>query len=162
MEIDAMDDTSATAKVQAAAALPLISLFELSKLELPAAFRSVAEKSAAQAKDACEKARAAAESASDLIEETYAVAAKGAVDYNLKVFAAARANVYAAFDFTNEIVSVRSLAEAVELGTAHVRTRFAAMTEQTRELASAAHKLGTDTAQPIKTGIAKAFGNSQK
>jgi hypothetical protein len=114
MEIDAMDDTSATAKVQAAAALPLISLFELSKLELPAAFRAVAEKSAAQAKDACEKARAAAESASDLIEETYAVAAKGAVDYNLKVFAAARANVYAAFDFTNEIVNVTSLAQAVE------------------------------------------------
>jgi phasin len=162
MEIDAMDDTSATAKVQAAAALPLISLFELSKLELPAAFRSVAEKSAAQAKDACEKARAAAESASDLIEETYAVAAKGAVDYNLKVFAAARANVYAAFDFTNEIVNVTSLAQAVELSTAHVRTQFQAVTEQTRELASAAQKLGSDTAEPIKTGIAKAFGNSQK
>jgi hypothetical protein len=113
-----MDDTSATAKVKAGASLPIASLFELPKFEVPAAFREVAEKSAARARDACEKARAATEHATDLIEETYAIAVNGAVDYNLKVLVAARANVHAAFDFTSELMSVTCLSEAVELGTA--------------------------------------------
>jgi phasin len=155
--MDAMDDTSSTAKVKAGASLPIGSLFELTKFEVPAAFRDAAEKSAAQVKDACEKARAATEHATDLIEETYAIAVNGAVDYNLKVLAAARANIHAAFDFTNDLLGVTSPSEAVELGTAHARARIEAMTEQSRELAAAAQKLGTDTARPIRTGIAKAF-----
>jgi hypothetical protein len=38
--------------------------------------------------------------------------------------------------------------------------RLEAVTEQTRELVAAAQKLGADTAQRIKTGIAKAFGKT--
>jgi phasin len=155
MEIKAMDDTSRSAKVKTAASLPLISPFELPKLQVPAALREIAEKSAAQAKDACDKARAASESTADLIEQTYTIAMKGAVDYNLKLFAAVRVNVDAAFDFTSELAGVTSLSEAIELGTAHARTRLEALTEQTRELAGAAQKLGADTVQPINTGIAK-------
>jgi phasin len=157
MEMNVMDDTSATAKVKTAASPPIMPLFGLLKLEVPAAFRAAAENGVAQAKDACEQARAATEQATDLIEETYAVAVKGAVDYNLKVFAAARAGVYAAFDFAGELVSVTSLSEAVALTTAHARMRLEAVTEQTRELAAAAQKLGIDTAAPIKTGLAEAF-----
>jgi hypothetical protein len=78
MEIIAMDDTGRSAKVK-----PAISPFELPKLQVPAAFREIAEKSAAQAKDACDKGRAASESTADLIEQTYTIAVKGAVDYNL-------------------------------------------------------------------------------
>jgi hypothetical protein len=36
---------------------------------------------------------------------------------------------------------------------AHARMRLEAVTEQARELAAAAQKLGADTARPIKTGI---------
>jgi phasin len=153
--MNAMDDTNA--KMKATASRPRIPLFELPKLEVPAALREAAEHGAARAKDACEKARAATESAADLIEETYAIAVTGALDYNLKVFAAARANVTAVFDFTSDLAGVTSLSEAVELATTHARMRVEAVTEQTRDLAAAAQKLGADTAEPIKTGIAKAF-----
>jgi phasin len=150
-----MDDTNRSAKVKPAAWPAFISPFELPKVQVPPALREIAEKSAAHAKDACDKARAAGESAADLIEQTYTIAMKGAVDYNLKLFAAVRANVDAAFDFTSELARVTSLSEAVEISTAHARTRLEALTEQTRELAGAAQKLGADTVQPINTGIAK-------
>jgi phasin len=156
--MNAMDDTNANMK--ATASRPRIPLFELPKLEVPAAYREAAENAVAQAKDACEKARAATEHAADLIEETHAIAVKGTIDYNLKVFAAARASADAAFDFASDLAAVTSLSEAVELTTTHARMRLEPVTEQTRELVAAAQKLGADTAQPIKTGIAKAFGKT--
>ena len=54
-------------------------------MEVPAAFREFAEKSVTQAKDNWEKMKAATEEASDLIEDSYATASKGAADYGLKV-----------------------------------------------------------------------------
>ena len=59
--------------------------FEVPKMEVPAAFRELAEKSVTQAKDNWEKMKAATEEASDLIEDSYATASKGAADYGLKV-----------------------------------------------------------------------------
>src|SRR5262249_19092381 len=96
-----MSDTAGTAKAKAKTT-PIIPLFELPKfdlpkfdlpkLEVPAAFREIAEKSVAQAKDTYEKVKAATEEATDVIEDTYTTAVKGTVDYNLKVIEAARAN----------------------------------------------------------------------
>src|SRR5438105_2566194 len=95
--------------------------FDLPKLEVPAAFREIAEKSVAQAKDAYERVKAAAEEATDLLEDTYTTAAKGAADYNLKVIEAARANTNAAFDYARELLDAKSLSDVVELSTAHTR-----------------------------------------
>ncbi len=58
--------------------------FEVPKMEVPAAFREFAEKSVTQAKDNWEKMKAATEEATDLIEDSYATASKGAADYGLK------------------------------------------------------------------------------
>ena len=49
--------------------------FEMPKFEVPAAFREFAEKGVAQAKDAYEKVKAAAEEATYLLEDTYTTAA---------------------------------------------------------------------------------------
>ena len=63
--------------------------FEVPKMEVPAAFREFAEKSVTQAKDNWEKMKAATEEATDLIEDSYATASKGAADYGLKLIEAA-------------------------------------------------------------------------
>src|SRR5665213_1764482 len=57
--------------------------FDIPKMEVPAAFRELAEKSVTQAKDNWEKMKAATEEATDLIEDSYATATKGAADYGL-------------------------------------------------------------------------------
>ena len=131
--------------------------FELPKMEIPAAFREVAEKSVSQAKDNYEKLKAAAEEATDVLEETYATATKGSTEYGLKLIDVARLNTNAAFDFFSQVITVKSISEALELSTAHARKQFETMTEQGKELTSIAQKVATDSAEPLKAGVTKAF-----
>ena len=111
--------------------------FDMPKMEMPAAFREFAENGVAQAKDTYEKMKSAAEEATDVLENTYSTATKGASDYGLKVIEAARANTNAAFDFASEIMTAKSLSEVVELSTSHARKQFEALTAQTKELSRA-------------------------
>src|SRR5580704_18083286 len=95
--------------------------FDIPKVEMPAAFREMAERGVAQAKDTYEKMKAAAEEATDALETTYSTATKGASDYGLKVIEAARANTNAAFDFAGEIMAAKTVSEMVELSSTHAR-----------------------------------------
>jgi len=131
--------------------------FELPKMEVPAAFREFAEKSVSQAKETYEKMKSAAEEATDVLEDTYTTASKGASDYGLKLIEATRTNTNAYFDFVTELMAVKSLSEVVELSTAHTRKQFEALTAQTKDLTALAQKVATDTAEPIKGSVNKAF-----
>jgi phasin len=131
--------------------------FDIPKVEMPAAFRELAERGVAQAKDTYEKMKAAAEEATDVLETTYSTASKGASDYGLKMIEAARVNTNAAFDFAGELMAAKTLSEIVELSSTHARKQFEALTQQTKELNALAQKVATDTAEPIKSGMSKAF-----
>ena len=137
-----------------------IPKFDIPKVEMPAAFREMAERGVAQAKDTYEKMKAAAEEATDVLETTYSTATKGASDYGLKVIELARANTNAAFDFAGEIMAAKTLSEVVELTSAHARKQFETLTQQSKELGSLAQKVATDTAEPIKSGMNKAFSKA--
>jgi phasin len=128
-------------------------------MEMPEAFREMTEKGVAQAKDTYEKTKAAAEQATDLLKNTYTIAAKGSTDYNLKVLEIARTNTSSAFDYARELLAVKSPAEFVELSTAHARKQCEAMTAQTKELAALAQKVTTEIAEPLKAGVTKAFND---
>ena len=134
--------------------------FELPKVDVPAAFREFAEKGVAQAKEAYDKMKSAAEESTALLEDTYATATKGVTAYNLKLLECARANMNAAFDFATEFMAAKSMSEAVELSSAHARKQFEAMTEQGKELTSLAQKTATETAEPIKAGVTSAFSKA--
>jgi phasin len=131
--------------------------FELPKLEVPAAFRDMAEKSVSQAKENYEKMKVAAEEATDVIEDTYATASKGASDYGLKFIEAARENANASFDFATKLMTVKSLSEMVELATAHARKQFETVSAQTKDLTALAQKVATETAEPVKESVTKVF-----
>ncbi len=104
-----------------------IPKFEMPKIEMPAAFREIAEKGVSQAKETYEKMKSAAEEATDVLEDTYSTATKGASDYGLKMIEAARVNTNAAFDFASEMMAAKTLSEMVELSTAHARKQFEAL-----------------------------------
>jgi len=131
--------------------------FEIPKVEMPAAFREFAERGVAQAKDTYEKMKAVAEEATDVLETTYSTASKGASDYGMKVIEVARVNTNAAFDFASEMITAKSLSEVIELSSAHARKQFEALTKQSKELGALAQKVATESAEPIKNGINKAF-----
>jgi len=131
--------------------------FEIPKVEMPAAFREFAERGVAQAKDTYEKMKAAAEEATDVLETTYTTASKGASDYGLKMIETARTNTNAAFDFFGELIAAKSPSELIELSSTHMRKQFETLTEQSKELGALAQKVATETAEPIKSGMSKAF-----
>jgi phasin len=127
--------------------------FEKTASEATASFREIAEKGIGQAKDTYAKMKTAAEEATGMLEHTYANASKGAADYGLKVIEAARANSNAAFDFATELLGARTMAQMVEISTAHTRKQIESITEQARELSALAQKVATTTAEPIKEGL---------
>ena len=134
--------------------------FEMPKFETPAAFRELAEKGIAQAKDNYEKMKSAAEQATDLLEDTYTNATKGASDYGLKVIETARANSNAAFDLFGQLLTAKSYAEVVEKTTAYMRTQFDTVTAQAKELAEHAQQVATKTAEPLKESFTTTFNKA--
>jgi phasin len=123
-----------------------IPKFDLPKMEMPEAFREMAEKGVAQAKENYEMIQAAAEEATDLLKSAYTTAANGTTDYNRKVIEIARTNAHAAFEYAYELLGMKSPSEFIELSTAHARRQFEAMTAQTKELTELAQKVTTEIA----------------
>jgi len=130
------------------------------KLEVPAEFREMIDKGVAQARGTYAKAKAAGEEAADLLKTTYATAAKGATGYNLKLIEIARANTGAAFDYAHELLGVKSPSEFIALSTAQMRKQFDMASAQNKELFALAQQVATEAAEPIKTGVSKAFNKT--
>ena len=111
----------------------------------------------AQAKEAFEKMSAATGEAAALIKNSYSTAIKGAQDYNNKVLEFAQTNTEAAFGFAQKLSNVKSPSDFIELSTEHSRKQYETLTEQTKELAALAQKVTLATAEPLRTGVTKAF-----
>jgi phasin len=137
-----------------------IPKFDMPKVEMPAAFREMAERGVAQAKESYEKMKAAAEEATDVLETTYSTATKGASEFGLKVIETARANTNAAFDFAGELLAAKTFSEIAELSSAHLRKQFEVLTQQSKELGSLAQKVATEASEPIKSGVTKVFNKN--
>ena len=159
-----MADTTATPTKFESSEMPKFEIprfplpkFEVPKMEVPAAFREIAEKGVNQAKDNWERIKAVTEEATDLIEDSYATASRGAADYNLKLIEAARANTNATFDYAGRLLAVKSLSEAVELSTAHLRKQFDVLSAQSKELTALAQQVATETVEPLKESVSSAF-----
>src|SRR5258707_6271344 len=67
--------------------------FELPNVELPAELRAIAEQGIAQVKAAYERAKAAAEQATGVLQHSYAAASEGAAESNRQVVEAVRPHV---------------------------------------------------------------------
>lgn len=143
------------AKAATAAFEASMPKIDLSTLEVPAAVRELAEKSVQSAREAYEKIKVSAEETTDLLEDTYSTASKGVAEYNAVALESLRTNVNAAFDFVGALFGAKSVSEAVEISTGHLRKQFDVLSAQTKELSTLAQKVATDTAEPIKASVEK-------
>jgi phasin len=143
--------------IMAETAMPKGPKSNLPNFEVPEAFREIAEKSAAQTKEMYERMRMGTEEATGLLETTVKTAAAGATEFNRKMIENARSNANAIFDHAIALCGTKSLSEAIEVSTAHARKQFEAVADQTKELTALAQKVTTETAEPVKEGINKAF-----
>jgi phasin len=102
----------------------------------PEAFRQIAETSAAQTKEMCDKMKVAADETTGLLANTLKGATTGAAEYNRRVMENARLNVTVIFDFATALFGTKSLSEAIEVSTAHARKQFETVADQTKELSA--------------------------
>jgi phasin len=155
--------TAATTK-RAASSFDLaghpIPKFDLPNMEMPKAFHEMTEMGVAHAKDTYAKAKVATEEVADLLQNTYATLAKGANDYNLKLFEIVRVNSRSAFDYAQGLLGVKSPFEFIERSTAQMRQQFAMFSAHNKELSALAQEVATRAAVPIKAGVSKAFNKA--
>jgi len=88
-------------------------------------------------------------------QESSSRAAEGFREYQMKLIWAAQANTNALFEYAQDALRAQSFSDLVEISTTHSRRQLEMVAEQTRELASSAQKIATDTARPL----AGVFGN---
>jgi hypothetical protein len=94
------------------------------------------------------------------MENTYAVAAKGIKDYNLKALEFAKVNSDTAFDYARQLMSAKTPSEMLELWTTHARKQFEVLREQTKQLSILGQRVVTETAEPLTGGTTKAFNQA--
>jgi len=143
-----------TAAKKAASAMPS---FDMANLEMPAAFREMAEKGVIQAKEAYDSYKSMAEDATDAIEDTFATINKGTTDLQSKALGAAKTQFNANFDFVEKMLGVKTLAEAMEIQSEFARKQFDTLSEQAKEFQDLASKVQAETAKPFQDGLNKAM-----
>ena len=135
-----------------------VPTFEMAKLEGLTGLREFVERGVAQAKEAYEKLRSAAEEANLAIEAAGTTAASGAAEYGRKFIDAAQANTNAAFDHALALLATKKASEVTDLSTDYATKQCEALSRQTSDLSALALKIATDTAGQINrlgTGFAK-------
>lgn len=125
---------------------------DLPLFAVPGIFEGINGQSLARATENIEKM-------TSVLREAYSSNARGAAYYAAKVIEFSATNTSSAFDFLGQVAGSKSPSEAVQLSIIQARKTFEATTSQSRELWEIARKVATETAEPIKEGIA---GTRQK
>lgn len=116
-------------------------------LEVPTQMRQFAEQSVEQAKKAVDGFLTAAQKAAVTVKSQAATAQSGAKDVSQKVMGFAEQNIASSFDFAQRLVRAKDIQEIMALQTEFMKSQMQAMTEQAKELGSAAAK-AADAAKP--------------
>ena len=125
--------------------------------EVPEQMRALAEKGVSQARDSYAKFKDAAETHNGTMEAVFTSASKGASAYSAKLVEFIKANTTSSLDFAQELLSVKSPAEALELWTSQTRKQFETLTAQAKELAELGQKVAAETVEPIKATASKYY-----
>jgi phasin len=125
--------------------------------EVPEQMRAFAEKGVSQCRDSYAKFKDAAESHNSAIEAFFVSASKGASEYSTKMMEFVKANTTANLDFAQELLGIKSPADAFELWTGFARKQIETYTAQTKELGELGQKVAQETVEPIKANASKLF-----
>ncbi|WP_117190895.1 phasin [Rhizobium terrae] len=120
-------------------------------------FRELAEKGAAQSREAYAKMKTAAEEATKTVESTMQSAQAGSVELGLKAIDALRTNADVSLNHMEALLGVKSISELLELQTAFIRKQAEVTVEQAKGMQEAARKLAEDIAKPGKEAADKAM-----
>jgi phasin len=123
--------------------------------KVPEAMRVLAEKNITQTREVYERSKDALEAVLASWERSFDAAGQGAVALNRKVMDIAQRNINSGFDLAKSLARAKNLAEALELQAAYWRKQFDVMTAQAEEVRALSTKVTADTAEPIKSQMAR-------
>lgn len=115
-------------------------------VEVPAELRDFAEKSVEQAKKAFDSYLSAAQKAVTTLEGSAEAMQAGAKDMGKKAMTYAETNVAASFALAQKLVRAKDVTEVMKIQTEFVQDQIKALTEQAKDIGSAAQK----TMQSVK------------
>ena len=136
-------------------------VFGLQSMEVPTAVRDFAEQSIEKAKDSYAKMKTAAEDATDILEDSYESSRQGVLEINMKALDAAKTSTDSAFAFYKDMLSVKSVAQAIELQSAFAHKQFDTAIAQTKEMQELVTKIATEATQPAKNAFEKSVKGLQ-
>ena len=125
--------------------------------EVPEQMRAFAEKGVSQARDNYAKFKDVAESHNGTMEAVFTTASKGASEYSAKLIENIKASTTANLDFAQQLFSVKSPTEAMELWTSHAKKQFETLAAQAKELAELSQKVASEAVEPIKASASKLY-----
>jgi phasin len=125
--------------------------------EVPEQVRAFAERGVSQARDNYAKFKDAAETHNGTIEAVFTSATKGASAYSAKLMEFMKANTTSTLDFAQELLGVKSPADAFELWTTHSRKQVETFAAQAKELGELTQKVASETVEPIKASASKLY-----
>jgi phasin len=122
---------------------------------VPEGVRALAEKSVAQTRQAYDRSLDAFDASLTTFERSFDAAGQGAAAFNRKIVDIARRNVEASFELATSLAGAKTLADMVELQSAFWRKQFGVLTAQAEEVRALSTKVTADTAEPIKSQMAR-------
>jgi phasin len=135
--------------------------FAYPRFEMPDAVRSFAEQGLNQTRDAYLRMKSAAEEATDLMEGSLETTRTAVRDAQFKALDAAKANADATFDFFRQMLTVTSVADAVQLQSAFARDRVEAFVGYSKDMQAFVTKAGTEAAKPAQTMFEKVVATAK-
>jgi hypothetical protein len=120
------------------------------------ATHNFAEKTTDETLDRMEQWKAGAQEGTKIVEQSYVMASKGAIDFNLKLMDMARDNINAAFDFARELSQAKSPSAFIELSTKYAHQQCKRLTAQAQELAGVTQNAVVETTQSLQKAATKA------
>jgi phasin len=122
---------------------------------VPEGVRALAEKSVAQTRQAYDRSLDAFDASLTTFERSFDAAGQGAAAFNRKIVDIARRNVEASFELATSLAGAKNLADMVELQSAFWRKQFGVLTAQAAEVRALSTKVTADTAEPIRSQMAR-------
>ena len=122
---------------------------------VPEGVRAMAEKSVAQTRQAYDSSLDAFDASLTTFERSFDAAGQGAAAFNRKIVDIARRNVEASFELATSLAGAKTLADIVELQSAFWRKQFGVLTAQAEEVRALSTKVTADTAEPIRSQMAR-------
>ena len=157
-------DTTAKATASAAKSATndvVDAAFAYPQFEVPEMFRSFAEQGLTQTRDAYARLKAAAEETTDILEESFETTRDNVREVQFKALDVAKENADATFELVRKMLTVTSVADAVQLQTAFARERFEAFVDYSKDVQATWTKVGTEAAKPAKALFDRALSQAK-